>query len=1300
MTSAGSTFFISGGVTAPTSFTSVEGSQFTSSNDPFPTTSALSGSQTTTSAPGDSTGAPITSDPTSFHSSTSHVGATSSLPPATPTVVQNAAKGDPVCIGDGLDAQAGGLVATLILPTVIGILLWLLFAFLRPRFRQLYALREWFVESGLRPRPLGDKLWAFLFPPVPLVPEIEPDVSDAGRSVARDAALFPSDEQLTQRSLWVAFLIVLGWSILALAGALPLYLVNTNCLAHTAPRKAGTGVYSTLQDLSLVRLLQLYAEEHNDNHSGLLRRASSSSGLSNARIRIIVLTVLVIVLGVLPALWKILREYTKLVAYRNAWLETRCGGQDMAWLSAQQAPGFLGWGEKRLKDFITKAGLSSGMEGSRDSSRDGRRTVDGSRNGPRRPTEEEPLTGPEGHEAPDDNGPEIDIQSLFTISETARLATLIEQRDEILENLEIAETRYIQSFRVSTPDPSIADYLSTVGEGDEGGEGRPYISRPKPLGVSTSAARRRPPGARARARNPAYGSSSLTPTSYLLPSQYYKLRRVEGVSGGTFTGSDRHLEPSLSDSWNQRVVGSRFQEISRASSIFGRLQLGQRLGLDKEGTLSPTVPLSEFSIPDPSRYGPNHPVESSGPSEAPNDREKTLADIPEGSQSAQRTTRTDDEEWVDLMTEYPQNAMPDPNASQGEEPQGEVDEMGAVRRRPLIWDYPPSERRDTFPMRANVDSTTGDPRIPPPHLRLQAQGPFVRPLTGLDHEDLGHVYADISLWRSKLKAINADIQVAQSDGYADIAEGARIKGWLIVGRGLHFIPGIQMIEGRAKEDVRWDKLQYETGMIEKVVMWSANAMMAILLAAALMCVAGLALGTAPNVGDVLPFLNGLTTRNDWIAGLATGLAPAVAGSLFIAVALLMVNTCGHLGGDVSISGLELTLFKTTFYILAVVCAIWLMAIGAVLFAFDALRSGSGSTATMGLANGSIYMSALALDLVVSVAIISPALLLLQPWRLYKLLQAERASITPRQRFRAIYPRSYNPSFATACCVLAIIFASTFALLFPLIGPAVVLLLILTLIAHRYLIGYVYARTHSQTGGLLQIWLLRRFGTLVAFQPLLLGFILLTRRLWEEGGVLIGTGLLVVIAVEAYTTSKSRRRGVNSLSPVTRNSLDTFVKSARPTKRRNVDDESTDLVSSLEPGPRMRGSMASVLEMMSVTLAVMPSTARRQGPVPLPTETLDDLTATERAARTHPEAPPHLPPLPFADHAQEMSGILYAPELVAPTPIIWLPNDSGGVAHSEAYDLQRYHGLQVTLAVISERDARRDISRSASRASRR
>ena len=55
---------------------------------------------------------------------------------------------------------------------------------------------------------------------------------------------------------------------------------------------------------------------------------------------------------------------------------------------------------------------------------------------------------------------------------------LIDERDEILENLEIAETRYISSFRVTTPDQSIADYEPPVSADAD----HPHISLPRPLG--------------------------------------------------------------------------------------------------------------------------------------------------------------------------------------------------------------------------------------------------------------------------------------------------------------------------------------------------------------------------------------------------------------------------------------------------------------------------------------------------------------------------------------------------------------------------------------------------------------------------------------------------------------------------------------------------------------------------------------------------------------------------------------------------------------------------------------------------
>jgi hypothetical protein len=218
---------------------------------------------------------------------------------------------------------------------------------------------------------------------------------------------------------------------------------------------------------------------------------------------------------------------------------------------------------------------------------------------------------------------------------------------------------------------------------------------------------------------------------------------------------------------------------------------------------------------------------------------------------------------------------------------------------------------------------------------------------------------------------------------------------------------------------------------------------------------------------------------------------------------------------------------------------------------------------------------------------------------------------------AVYPRTYDPTFATGACVLAIIFACTFSLIFPLIGPAVVVLLFLTLVgryfssdevftlltvgiaAHRFLVGYVYARTHSQTGGLLQIWLLRRFATLLAFQPLLLGLIVLSRRLWILAGVLLGVAIGIIIVVEVYCNWKTRLPGPSSLSAITQDSLRTFASTAHLSVGHNADDENTSFFSTSR-GARTRGSMASVLDMMSLTLAVEPSPSQQRGPVPLRT----------------------------------------------------------------------------------------------------
>lgn len=290
---------------------------------------------------------------------------------------------------------------------------------------------------------------------------------------------------------------------------------------------------------------------------------------------------------------------------------------------------------------------------------------------------------------------------------------------------------------------------------------------------------------------------------------------MRGVSGGKFADIPNERQPTFSDSINSRVIGSRFQEVNRNSVAYGRLPLGSHVKLEKSGELGPSSPPA---IPDHRRYGPNYTTDSwfEQPIEQGVYPEST---IPEESGNA----AIDDEEWVDLMREAPIDWGSDYN---GTPPAGPSSIRMRPRKEPVS-----AGRRETFPLR-NKTPGTGEDGTLPPHLRLQPQQPFVRPLSGINHDDLGAVYGDISQWRSKLKSINAEIADSQGESYNDIADGARIKGWLMVGRGLRFIPGIQLIEGRAKEDIRWDVLQNERGVLDSIVLWSVVVVVTVLLAAA------------------------------------------------------------------------------------------------------------------------------------------------------------------------------------------------------------------------------------------------------------------------------------------------------------------------------------------------------------------------------------------------------------------------------------------------------------------------------------
>jgi hypothetical protein len=214
---------------------------------------------------------------------------------------------------------------------------------------------------SLRPRPLSSSLLAFLNPKIPLYPSLPADFSETRRSDAEDARLFPSDEQLSQRFLWLTFIIASGWSIIGFCGALPLYLVNIPCsLANSTGFYVGATPF--LLELSVLRLLRVF-------DTGLVSAKNLATHIQgtagdpwHARIRVIVITVLALAGGLFPAVYLVLREFNQLVEYRRRWIEVKCHGNELGWLTASRTPGFVGWGEKQMKKFIISLGLTSSLD--------------------------------------------------------------------------------------------------------------------------------------------------------------------------------------------------------------------------------------------------------------------------------------------------------------------------------------------------------------------------------------------------------------------------------------------------------------------------------------------------------------------------------------------------------------------------------------------------------------------------------------------------------------------------------------------------------------------------------------------------------------------------------------------------------------------------------------------------------------------------------------------------------------------------------------------------------------------------
>lgn len=170
-----------------------------------------------------------------------------------------------------------------------------------------------------------------------------------------------SSAAIAQRTMLAGLKLAALSSLVALGAALPLFLVNVPCLSETSPRNELGGRLGSLTDLSLLRLLNaLHPSPDSDSTSNFLRiplasralPSTISPAISSARIRLIIILVLIATLSVGGGLFAIARAYAALSKYRQEYRDVVCGGLSMAFIPAPRVKSWEGLTEEKIKLWL------------------------------------------------------------------------------------------------------------------------------------------------------------------------------------------------------------------------------------------------------------------------------------------------------------------------------------------------------------------------------------------------------------------------------------------------------------------------------------------------------------------------------------------------------------------------------------------------------------------------------------------------------------------------------------------------------------------------------------------------------------------------------------------------------------------------------------------------------------------------------------------------------------------------------------------------------------------------------------
>ncbi|TYJ58169.1 hypothetical protein B9479_000993 [Cryptococcus floricola] len=464
------------------------------------------------------------STPTAVATSASTVS-TATIPSATPS---EQVAGTPLntCAGEW-DWQGWGAVAGLGSGVIVGGLLWLAWIFLRSRVPTIFSPKSWYSRPDLRPSATWS-FFAFLLPFLHL-----PSIDKAGAS--------PSEGDNALHVLLAGLKLSAIASVVALAVILPIIMAGVPCLRDTSPPNSLGGRLGALTDMSLVRLLNALDPSPDSPAADTFLAILVSIGkkrnlpstiapaISSARTRLIIILVLLTVLSVGGGLFVVTRAYAALMRAKRVFEDETCHGVDMVWIDVQRAHGWAGLSEEGLRRWF--------KEWWKISFRDNR-----------------------------DQESEVEVFGLFAIPDTTELKNVVANREQVLLELEQAETRYIHSFKLSAPSTS-------------GGRGLETVWSPKSThSQSTRVADQMSPSSKG--------------ADFLGPKGLYKIGPVDNPPSG------ERLEFDLPTTVTTAPTGTKFHELNRDSILMGgRFQVGQRIKVDEHGNYvsDPSPPTSSES---------------------------------------------------------------------------------------------------------------------------------------------------------------------------------------------------------------------------------------------------------------------------------------------------------------------------------------------------------------------------------------------------------------------------------------------------------------------------------------------------------------------------------------------------------------------------------------------------------------------------------------------------------------------------------------------------------------------------------